>query len=887
MKRSLSAILFCLMPALLLPHALYAQLAGFNLDTREYTLKTWDNTTGLPSNAVSSIAKDKTGYLWLATERGLVRFNGSNFYTFDTENTPGLETTLIYHVVKSPDGGIWASTAQQVLRVVNGSVSIYNLHEKDSRIIWITALEMVDSGNLWIGTNSGDLFTFSEGNLIEIESWRDVSSGSVQVIKKTEFGILAGTSEGLFFVDFENKVLELDDFSGLYIRSVLESSETGLWVGTLNNGLYNYSNGDIHHFGTEDGLADRFVNALAEDEDGRIWIGLGSAGIQLLINGEITPFQETSDEFDEVRYLYSTGKGSVWASTSQFGLVHIRKGLINNITAREGLSSNIILGVYQHENGDIWIGTAGAGVNRISGGTITTYTYEDGLGHDIVLGMNGNDEYVYLATGIGLSRFNISEGRIDRTFTEEDGMKSSTVFGVYRDSRDRMWVTGRNGAIYEIIDNETLVAADLPENLNYAEFTAVFEDSAENLWFGSVVGGIVVRSPDGTFRAYDPQNYYPVETVLDFYEDEEGEIWMSTEYGLLLFRDGSFTRFGTENGFYSNTMSRIIPYNDKLWIGSMEGIQKVYKQDLLKLKHGKTDRISVRLFDRSDGMMNHEVNGGFYPSGWTMQDNTIWFPTMHGVAILDPERTEEETATLSVLIESVSYGGMVFSDFDDLYIPAGVYNTEISFTSLEFSKPQTISYYFRLKGLSDEWQHAGSRHTAYFTSIPPGTYQFEVKAEQFGKMSETAVIDLRVGAFLYQTTWFRVLLLFVLFMAGYFIRVFYAKHKTQVLLKETVDEKTRELSDRNADLENVLRDLGRQNEVLKEVAWVQAHELRGPLSRLLGMIEVLENYDSYKTIKKSKEEIEREIAASARELDVIIRRLNRQIEDIDENQNTS
>lgn len=225
------------------------------------------------------------------------------------------------------------------------------------------------------------------------------------------------------------------------------------------------------------------------------------------------------------------------------------------------------------------------------------------------------------------------------------------------------------------------------------------------------------------------------------------------------------------------------------------------------------------------------------------------------------------------------FGENEFSVHDNISIPPGVHNLEIHYVSFDYKKPHTINYRYRLRELGDEWQSADNRSIAYFTSLNPGSYTFEVKAEQFGVESEMASLSFDVEPFFYQTRWFTVLLLTGLFLAGYFVHLFYAKSQQGKELKKEVGEKSKEIQERNKMLESLLKDLEIQNKVLKDVTWVQSHELRGPLSKILGMVNVLINYEPYDFVEKDKNKLLDEIDFTAKNLDEIIRKL---IADIDE-----
>jgi hypothetical protein len=346
-----------------------------------------------------------------------------------------------------------------------------------------------------------------------------------------------------------------------------------------------------------------------------------------------------------------------------------------------------------------------------------------------------------------------------------------------------------------------------------------------------------------------------------------------------------FKLFNRSNGLQFNGIFRMIEDDfGYLWASGNFGIQRMRIDDLLALKDDETGemKISSRLFDTSDGMANHEANGGVFPAGWKMDNGDLWFPTMQGIAQISPGSFSDSNRGVKVYIESLSYGDREYSESDDISIPPGVNNLSIHYGSFDFKKPHTINYSYRLSNLNENWQPAGNRHTAYFTLLNPGKYTFDVKAEQFGEESDVASISFSVEPFFYQTAFFRVLVVLGLFFTGYFVHLYYSKLQQGRELRKRVDDQTKELQDRNLELESVLNNIENQNRVLKEVAWVQSHELRGPLSRILGLTDVFRNYDLYKSIKKNKTELMDEINNAALELDGIIRKLNAEIEEIDD-----
>ncbi|MEX0724279.1 MAG: two-component regulator propeller domain-containing protein [Gracilimonas sp.] len=862
-----------------------AQTENVRISDKQYVSKQWDNTRGLPVNTVFKVIKDETGYLWAATEEGLVRFDGVNFRNYNQDNIPELVSTMFYDLKTSSDGGIWAANANMIVHAKNNQIQVYDARAQVEGT-WITSISEIHNGDVWAGTNDGDMLVLKDGNIEILSGWEEYKKDAVMTIETISNGVLIGTQSGLYkYIRATGAIEEIPDYTGLEVRSVAEASNGSLWVGTRSRGIFHHMDGEIIEFNESNGLANNRVNALQLTDDGSLWAGFGYGGVQMITKDEIISLREIEFGLHEVNDIYLTESGNVWLSVTGYGIIQMIPADVKVLREIDGLSNDITLAIYQDKNGVIWTGTAGAGMNRIENGEITNITPDYGLENGVVLGIYGVDDFIYLGTGSGLYRYNPETDLVDRFFTTDDGLASNIVQAIYQDSRGQVWVTSRSGGIHKLHNHQEIERVDVPDRFQSAEFISIFEDRNRNIWFSTTSTGILKLDGNDNLTGYSLHHGPSSEMVLSMYEDPEGSIWAGTNEGLLVLKDGDFKLFNRSNGLQFNGIFRMIEDDHGyLWTSGNFGIQRISINDLLALKNDESGnmRIPVRLFDTSDGMANHEANGGVFPAGWKMESGEIWFPTMQGIAIINPVALLESEGNVEIYIESLRYGGNEFTVSDEIVIPPGINNLEINYGSFDFKKPHTINYSYRISALSDEWQSTGNRTTAYLTSLNPGNYIFEIKAEQFGVESDIASISFSVKPFFYQSIWFRSLVLVGLFLAGFFIRAFYAKHKTGILLKRKVDEKTRQLSVRNNELELALRDIEKQNKVLKEVAWVQSHELRGPLSRLLGFTEVFNNYDSYKTIKKDKAEIAHEIEKAAKDLDDIVRRLNREIEEAEQ-----
>lgn len=860
----------------------HAQSISVRLSNQQFVSKKWDNTNGLPVNTVFKVLKDETGFLWAVTEEGLVRFDGKNFRIFNQENVSEILSPMFYDLSEASSGGVWVANANAIVHAYRNQLDVFEAREFVQGS-WITSLSEDDQGNVWAGTNDGVLFVLRDGEIRLAPGWRGEDHGSIMTLKRVSDGLLIGTRTGLHIYDFDSgEITEIPDFSGYEIRAVAESSEGFIWAGTRNSGILQQLQDSVVVIDQSKGLANNQVNVLRLTDDGRVWAGLGSGGVQLISSQEIVTLREIEFGYNEVNDIYISDSGNVWLSVTGHGIIQMIPADIRMLREEDGLSNEITLAIYQDQNGVIWTGTAGTGVNRIEDGEITHITPEEGLEHGVILGIYGADDYTYFGTGNGVHRYNPQLNEIDRSFTTEDGLASNVVQAIYQDSRGNVWVTSRSGGIHRLHNHAELERIEVPDQFENAEFISILEDRNGDMWFSTTSTGILKLDQEDNPTGYSIRHGPSSEMVLSLYEDPEGSIWAGTNEGLLVLQEDQFRLFDRSHGLQFNGIFRMIEDDyGYLWASGNFGIQRMRVEDLLAVKHDETGekRINARLFDTSDGMANHETNGGVFPAGWQMNNGEIWFPTMQGIAIINPSLLAETEGEMDVHISSMRFGDNEFSVGDHVSIPPGVHNLEIHYVSFDYNKPHTINYRYRLRELGSEWQSVEDRNVAYFTSLNPGSYTFEVIAEQFGTESEIASISFDVEPFFYQTRWFTILLLTGLFLAGYFVRLFYAKSQQGEELKKEVDEKTKEIQERNQMLESLLKDLENQNNVLKEVAWVQSHELRGPLSKILGMVDVVKHYESYDSVKKDKDQLLDEIDSEAKNLDKIIRKL---IADIDE-----
>ncbi len=846
----------------------------------QYVIQVWNNTNGLPQNTIFDLSVDTDGYLWVATEEGLVRYDGNDFHIIDENSNPKLRSSYFLDLTRAAGRGVWAVCENHIVKAYKNNLELYDLNNHISNAV-VTRIAEDERGWLWIGTSNGRLLLLHEGGVVNYSKDTARQLKAIQVLQSTSGGMLVGTENGLFKIpDMESPPAEYPELKGLNIRSIAVDSDRSVWAGTRENGLFRVTAVGIEQFTEAHGLNDLFVNSLSVAPDGDLWVGTSSSGLQIYAEGQFESIDDKRLSENDIRCILHTDQGLTWLGTSGSGVVQMEKARIRMLTPAHGLSGKIALPIYQHANGDIWVGTAGNGLNLIRQGEIRHFNRTNGLANDIVLSICGTNEAIYVGTPYGLNRYNLQRGQFDRLYTEKDGLASNIVQVVFLDSQNRLWVAGRSGGIHQLTPEGRIERIGVPEKFRDAEFTTVFEDRNKNLWFGSYGAGILCLRNTGELRQFTLHQGLSANKVNGFYEDIDGTMWFATEAGLGCYVNNRFEVFTKANGLKFNGLHNLIADGEGyLWLSGNFGLQRIALEDLQNLKQTPAEDavIDARMFGTSDGMANPEANGSVFPAAWQMNDGSVWFPTVEGVAIVQPELLNQNNRKANIHIQSIRYGEVENTTLERVHIPAGVFNIEVAFSSINFTAPAGINYHYRLQGLNRQWLDAGNRRVVYFTNLDPGSYIFEVKAEENGRWSETASFPFTVQPFFYQTTWFRGSLIMLLFTAGFFFRQYYSKYRQGAKLRALVDEQTSELLKSNERLKSAINSIETQNLKLKEIAWIQSHIVRAPLARMLGIINLIRNYsiprEELTTLLMSLE-------ASGKELDEIIRDIVKKTENV-------
>lgn len=716
--------------------------------TSRYAIRAWGKRDGLPGSWVSSIVPTRTGYLWLATPDGLVRFDGTRFTLFNRRNSPGLPADGIRALREGRDGRLWVGTARGLAvgdarggafeRVAGlAEAPVGSIDEDGDGILWASTTE-----GIWrIEADQAKPFRALPGQQGEpYRALRGDPSG----------GFWLATSQGLLRVDRAAVVTTFTVHDGLPSNdalSLLMDRAGVLWVGT-GQGVARRSNGGA--FERVPAAGARIVMALAQDHDGNIWAGTRD-GLLRLAGGPPELMGRPAGLPDEhIRAVVEDPDGNLWIGTEAGGLARLRKGRVTVYGPAQGLAQDVVWTVTEGRDGAIWIATDGGGLNRLREGRAGLATTEPDLARENV--------YALLEDRSGRLWFSTESHGLcslaaDRVRCMGVGSGDDLVRCLFQDSEDRIWV-GTSGGLF-LMDGGALqpIASQDGKRLTVK---ALEQGRDGVMWVGTSSGlarvdGRVVRRVMIDAKPHG-------DDVDALHADPDGTLWMGTIHaGLQRLRAGRLAVVGSSQGLPGDSGLSVVDDGiGRLWISAAEGIFGLARADLEAAAEGRVARLTAVTITEADGLRDRECSGGVQPSAWRGRDGRLWFPTIAGVAVVDPRQVGLNRRPPSVLIEAVVADGRTLAPGATLDLPAGTRHLEIRYTAPSFAAPERVRFEQRLEGFEGGFVSAGADRTAHYSGLGHGSYRFMVRAaNEDGVWAEdTASLAFSVRPYFWQTLWF-------------------------------------------------------------------------------------------------------------------------------------
>ncbi len=726
-----------------------------------FVLDRWTEENGLPGNSLTAILQARSGHLWLGTEDGLARFDGTNWVVFNRARTPGFPSNSVLTLMEDSAGRIWAGTDYGVAVLENGRWRVIGTQDGLPHRMVPGILERAD-GSVWFATAGG------------LACLRD---GRMTVYRKRD---------GL-----------LDD----NVKGFLDVADGELWVRTVK-GVNLYGPGGFRSLSDDPNAPEGGIRGLHRSATGAVWVG-ASDGLWCRRDGRWSRVPVPGPEGGEPPRIYTVREdrhGTFWLGTSR-GLARLAGGRVDYLH-REGLDLATVIPLVLDREGNLWFGTRGEGLFRLKEGCFVTYAEPDGLPRKATVSVfEDSTGRVWLSSPEELCR--LVDGRVI-PFTWPDATASETA--VAEDASGRLWlVQETNPSFFRLEGERLLKVTDFPKAFKLPIMSVLAFPSGD-LWISLYGNGIVVLHQGLALTHVNTDKGLPNDMVHAFWRDPDGTVWLGTEDGLWRYRDRQFTSAGLqgvalnclyrdrEGALWVGTNDRGVYrlrdgrfrqvttaeglHNDspyvflddglgRLWMGSGKGPFCARFDELNAVADGRAPRLVCRAFGRGDGMLERECNVVCYPAAWKTRDGRLCFTTTHGLAVVDPRRVGVPQAAVPVCVEAFTADGRPLQTDAFSECSPATRDYAFRFGAVALTAPEHVRLRYRLEGFDSGWVDAGPQRSATYNNLPPGDYVFRVLAESDDGAWRVEAAPVRFGVSrpVWSTWWFQALELLVLALA--------------------------------------------------------------------------------------------------------------------------
>jgi len=321
-------------------------------------------------------------------------------------------------------------------------------------------------------------------------------------------------------------------------------------------------------------------------------------------------------------------------------------------------------------------------------------------------------------------------GRVLATYTHRDGLGSDSIGALLRLAGTRS-ADGKSGAT-----------------------------GSDDLWIATFDG--LSRLRDGKISTFRKADGLSGNVITSLAADDSGGLWIGTKAdGLTRYSGGVFTAFRQES--LPNDVDSIVPDGKgRLWMGTRHGVSQVSIAMLEGCSADPHCTVGVARYGYPDGLSSEDLSASGHPAASKIRGGELWFATSRGIAIVDPSQIQKNPVAPPVAIERLLVDDVEIPLTDgNARISSGHTRVTIDYTGLNFLAPSRIRFRYMLDGFDLHWTTAGSRRTAYYTNLPPGSYRFLVEAASSDGLWNGTSADIRfsVEPPYYRRWWFYLVVL--------------------------------------------------------------------------------------------------------------------------------
>lgn len=760
------------------------------------------DSTSLPNNYLSFLTKDEFGFIWFGTNRGFGRINPQNFKInrVNRDLIPGIRGYVFTHIGFDAAGNIWALSDKYGINKINPKTKEVEIIKGINGDSGFTTLFVDESKTVWIGSEAGKVYytTPPYNSYKEVDKTQKKPGSITQISQNSTNSLLVSTQAGIYTIDedkimrplAENKILEY-----LQISCAYRENKNNVWIGTEQDGLFllikdSTGNEKLFQYKTNpynnSSILDDNISCIFEDKNGVFWIGA----------------EKGFSKFDK----YKQGFASI---------------SVNNDPAH-GLIDYNVWSFAENKAGDIYIGTKK---------DLTVYKTNEQKFYHIIREKNdqsyllsiyvespqkiwlGYDDGLYILTINNLQNQDYSFRKVDfQTANEESN--DLRVYQIVEADENRLWIGSRLGL--SIIDKKSLdysfyANTETEGSIGEGSVKVIYRDLTGKIWIVTSDQGLynIVEKTDGSFyfKQYPVINHDEHNAhITCLVQTEKNNLWLGT-YGegikKLNLTTSETINYTESEGLANNVIYGLLEDADhNIWASTNKGISKF---------DPKTEMFTN--FTVKDGLQSNEFNTGAFLKS---SDGLLYFGGINGYTVFNPHLINKNPHEPKAIIASVQLSSkgsknkeIIAQNIASSYeLNLEYFQNDISFefVSTNYSNIGKTRYKYILEGHEEEMSYLDNENKVNYLNIPHGNYTLKVYAQSADGewSSQPTTLTLNITPPFWLTWWFRILIILVLTFIGIAIyrRRVDVIRRQKVRLEIEVVKRTRQVTEQAKKIED-------------------------------------------------------------------------------------
>ena len=840
------------------------------VDVMSLVVEHLDLKDGLSSNFVTDICQDKRGFLWVATEAGLSRFDGDNFKVFNENNTTLSGNSINALLYDEKNDELWIGTKKGLSRFDCATQKFKEVKIPEGlNPLNIMGLSRSSDGGIWIlnhydyilhydtAQDKMKVYTKKEipGLPYVMYCIADDGKGNLY-IGHEDYGLSVVNTKTMRVENYRHQPGNIASLPGNDVYSMLIDRLGNIWVGTDSGlALFNPMTKGFSSFNPGNGypVVAGNINSIRETVDGMLWIGSDIGGVCMLDIRNLTFLNPDKLQFFSIPVatgnfgissvnvtdIFQDSFGNIWIGNHSDGLDFISRmqPVFKNISyydVQTPTKGKPVWSLYVERNGNVWLGSDNEMALSKNGKILKTYnlrpyiTRDNGRvsaitksGDNLLLGVYEN----------GLLKLNVNTGKVTRLKMSEDSNNYASSF--YNLSNGKV-LFGTQDGLYEYDSDNINKLKDISSAISSLVPHGIAEDRQGKLWIGTYGNGVFIFDKNRKLTHHlESGKGFVSNAVKHMYLDSRGWMWIAGQDGLSLIKDTShpdhFQNFDYNSGLNDIHIRALTEDNSgNIWFSTNN---------------------NLTMWNKNSGKLeSYDYHNGLSYSGFTDRsvgctaDGCLYFGTLKGACFFNPKYLPKDKKQIPVRIVECQ-NAVTNNEIDkisdskgeSIEMPYDLNSIRILFSVPDFSQSQLVEYSYMVDGLDkvtgedgDGWMSAGREHSATLHNLPPGKYVFKVRARlrnQDWSNENVATIGIIITPPIW-LTWYAKLLYVIIFICALYTVMRFYKHRLQLENSIVLERK------KGVD-ERALND-----ERLRFYTNI-THELRTPLTLILGPLEDL------------------------------------------------